>query len=456
MNEFQRSCLFGNIKTSLPVVALALLLATGIAYKFAPGLMSFDSLAQFRQVLGLRELNDAHPVIMVYLWRSLLNLYNHVGVLLFFHQLIYWLGIALFVCLVTRRILIRLVLLLLIGLCPPLIILSLHIWKDVGMMCALAISTAALLGYIRYLNIAWLIFSAVALFFAIAFRMNGFIPAAPILLLICYFFADKLGHPKWKTACLTFVAFICLSFSYAIAINLVNSGVKKTYGLGTLIVWDMVSISLAENKNLLPSYLPRSVADEDIMPALAAANSTEANYPSYKIVSPYPPASFQSQLINDWFSLVVAHPEAYFRHRFHILAVLLGIKNESIYYPYHPGIDENEFKIVFFNINNEELAKYFHFFDIAASSLLYRPWIYILISIITIAVAGVRLLKRSGDLNINLLAAVVASSGIASAGSMLFIATAADYRYITWTIFSALLACTLLFPLWADFKKSHD
>lgn len=455
MAEFQSKNLLDNIKASLPVVALALLLATGIAYEFSPGFMSYDSIAQYRQVLGLRELNDAHPVIMVFLWRLLLDIYNDVGVLLFFHQLIYWLGIALFSCLATRKIFIRVLLLLLIGFCPPLIILSLHIWKDVGMMCALAIAVAALLGYVRYGNYAWLIASSVALFFAIAFRMNGFIPAAPILLLICYFSVNRFVHSRWKIVGFTFIAFACLSFTYAAAMNVVNSGVKKTYGLGTLIVWDMVSISLAENKNLLPNYLQYSVTDDNILPALAAANSKEANYPSYTVVSPYPPAPFQGQLFKDWFNLVANYPEAYFRHRLHILKVLLGIQQGSIYYPYHPGIDENEFKIQFSNTTREQLVEYFHFFDWLTASLLYRPWIYVLISLVTIAAASLKLLKKTGDRKTNLLAAVVALSGVASAGSMLFIATAADYRYITWTIFSALLAFIIMMPL-GFYSQSKD
>lgn len=433
----------GSWKATLPVMGLALLLAFVFTYQFFPGFMSFDSLQQFRQTLGLLELNDAHPVIMVYLWRLLLEVHNHAGMLLAFHQVLYWFGIALFSCLAAQRLSLRLLLLLVIGLCPPLIILSLHLWKDVGMMSALAIAAALLLGYVRRPHWAWLTAAALALFFAVAVRVNGFIPAMPLLLLLCYFGASRLGRSHWQTAGLTIAGVICLSLVHGAAMGLINTNAKKSYGLGTLVVWDMVSISLAENEDLLPDYVYRSTT-EDILPALAAANSTEANYPSYAVVSPYPPERFQKQLIKDWLDLILAHPGAYLSHRGHVLGVLLGVLDREIYYPYHPGIDENEFNIWFTNMDYDELKGYFRLFDKLAASPLYRPWIYGLLAVIVVLIAWIRLLKRRGGDHANILAITVATSGLASAASLLVIATAADYRYITWTILAALLSAVIL------------
>src|SRR5690606_24520237 len=236
--------------------------------------MSFDSLQQFRQVLGLQELNDAHPVIMVYLWRLLLGLHNHAGILLAFNQTLYWFSIALFACLAVRHLAARLLLLLVIGLCPPILILSLHLWKDVLMMCFLAIATTTLLGYIRRPNWAWLIATVLALFFAVAVRVNGFIPALPLLLLACYFAARRFSDTKWKTAGLTIACISCVCLAHGAVMGVVNANAKKTYGLGTLIVWDMVAISLTEEEDLLPKYLPLRT-EENILPALAATYSAE-------------------------------------------------------------------------------------------------------------------------------------------------------------------------------------
>lgn len=405
--------------------------------------MSYDSQVQYRQTLGLQELNDAHPVVMVYIWRLLLRLYDHAGVLLIFFQLVYWCGTALFVCWLTKNFLARLAWLLVIGLCPPLVILSIHLWKDVGMLCALAIATAALLGYVRTEKKRWLLASAVALFLAVAIRANGFIPAMPLLLLTCIFAAKRLKRSRFQIAALSAVAFCCVAFAYGLGIKVLNLESRKTYGLGTLIVWDMVEISLKQEKDLLPKYLRRN-ASENFMQALKRANSENANYPSYSVISPYPPEEFQNALLKDWMALVIAYPADYIRHRMHVLGVLLGIEGQRIYYPYHPGIDENDFGIWFSNTSREELVQYFQYFDCVVESPLYRPWIYALLSMVALVISSIRMATKSGGWRENLLTATVASSGLLSAASLFFIATAADYRYITWTILAALLAAAIL------------
>jgi len=281
------------------------------------------------------------------------------------------------------------------------------------------------------------------LFFAIAFRINGFIPAVPLLLLTCYFVAGLRKFSGWKRAGITACVFTLSVVVYSAGMTLVNSQAQRIYGLGTLLVWDMASISLAENEDLLPKYLHRST-NGDIIPLLAAANSREANYPIYEIISPYPPEQFQKQLVEDWFKLIAKYPQAYFEHRGHVLGIMLGIHDKAIYYPFHPGIDENEFDISFDNISREDLANDLGFFNKISGSLLYRPWIYLLLGIIALAVAAFRLGGKFGSKEVNLLAGAISLSGLSSAASLLFIATAADYRYITWTILAALLASIVL------------
>lgn len=432
-----------TLKKASPVFLLALLLAIGMTYKFSPGLMSYDSLVQYQQTVGTKELNDAHPVIMVYLWRFLLKSNSNPGTMLAFWQAVYWLGIAVFSCLATQHIATRLALLIAIGLCPPLAILSLHVWKDVGMMCALGVAATALLGYTQRPNFAWLITSVFALFFATAIRINGFIPASPLLLLTCYFYTSRVSRTKWQAISLTTSFFIVALTIYGLAINLINSEAKKSYGIGTLIVWDMASISLSKDEDLLPKYLQR-LTEEDTVTALKKANSAEANYPCYAVISPYPPKLFQKQLIRDWFDLITTHPKEYLQHRTHVFSVILGLHNGKIYYPYHPGIDANEFNIRLTNITKEELADYFNLFDKISATPLYKPWIYILFGVIAFISSGIRLHKKLGNQHTNLLVGAISLSGLISAASLLFIATAADYRYITWTILSALLACVTL------------
>ena len=427
----------------LAIVSLAAIFSGWISYNFNPGFMSFDSLAQYRQVLGISPLNDAHPVIMVYLWRGLLKAFDYPGVMLSFHQLLYWFSITLFVFLVTRRPYSRMMLLILIGFCPPLVITSLHVWKDVGMMSALALASSALLGYIHRPHWGWILVTLLSLFYAVAVRINGFIPAIFVLVLLCYLVISKYDLPKWKTVALTTFVALVVSLGHLFIMGIVNIDAKRSYGIGTLIVWDMVAISIAEKKDLLPTYLPR-IESTNILHDLEQANNTEANYPSYAVVSPYPAETHQKQLIKDWLSLVMAHPAQYLHHRAHVFAVLLGAKDRVIYYPYHPGIDENNLGLRFTSISNEELISYFHIFNKLSESIFYRPWLYFLLAIIVTLISGLRLVRKIGLKPHNLLAATIALSGLATAISLFFLATAADYRYMTWTIFSALIATAIL------------
>lgn len=95
-------------------------------------------------------------------------------------------------------------------------------------------------------------------------------------------------------------------------------------------------------------------------------------------------------------------------------------------------------------MSHAELQDYFRLFDKIAASFVYRPWIYALAGLLVFAVATIRILKQRGHRPRNVLAAIVSFSSPSSAGPLLIIATAADYRYMTWTILSAILATVIL------------
>lgn len=358
--------------STFAILVVAMTCASSLTIEFFPGFMSPDTLDQYRQVISKNQLNDGHPVLMVYLWRALLKVVDHPGVMLAFHQILYWSAIALFVCAVTRNISFRLTLLFFIGFCPPLVIQSLHLWKDIGMMGALAMATAALLTDIRKPHWSWLILGLIALFYATAVRHNAFVAALPLLAFLCHRIVSRSSLQKWRAACLTslLVAVICLG-QYG-AMKAANSGVKHTYAIGTIVVWDMVAISLAKNKDLLPDYLIRYNKNE-FMQQLSSTFNAEANYFSWKVVSPLPPEDLQGKLVKDWISLIIQHPIPYLKHRLHVFGTLLGIGRDEIYYPYHLEIDDNEFNFRFTSMTDEEAKRRFHFFEVVAGWVIYRP-----------------------------------------------------------------------------------
>jgi hypothetical protein len=181
------------------------------------------------------------------------------------------------------------------------------------------------------------------------------------------------------------------------------------------------------------------VSGGPLLQDLARVRVPDTNYPYWAVVWPFPPEQFQSHLLPDWLKVVAANPAIYLKHRSHLFLTMLGIGVPKIYYPYHPGIDDNEFGFRFNHISEQRAGSFFRAFDRLAATLFYKPWLYLLLCIATLALASQRFHGARGNREENLLAATVAVSGIANMASLFFLATAADYRYVIWTVFAGLL-----------------
>ncbi|MFL6719062.1 MAG: hypothetical protein ACJ8G3_22165 [Burkholderiaceae bacterium] len=311
-----------DAKGTVLVCLIALACALALAYEFSPGFMSFDTLYQYRQAKGLAALNDAHPVIMVMLWRFFASASDNTGTMLLFHQLLYWLTVALFALLAARRLAYRIALLLVIGFCPPLVITSLHIWKDVGMMCMLALACAALLGYLRHRHWGWLLLAALALFYAIAVRINGFIPGVFLMGFLAYAAVARARLTALQKTGAALLAVAALSLAYFQGIAALNANAEKSNGLGTLLVWDLAEISLARGEDVIPPYIPRLSAGP-LLQELARVRVPDTNYPYWAVVWPFPPQEFQSRLLPDWLKVVAANPGIFLNNVFVILLCMV-------------------------------------------------------------------------------------------------------------------------------------
>lgn len=426
------------------VIFAAALCGIFLTLRFNPGLMSADSLTQYRQVIGVQPLNDAHPVVMVYWWRTLLDVFGFPGVMLAFHQLVYWSALVLLVVQITPSLYRRLLLLLLMGLWPPMTMMSLHIWKDVGMMCALALCAAAILAYARKAHWGWFLTALFALFYAIAVRINGFIPGMILLLCLCYFLARQYRLSSWRTTGITVLLSLSMALGQGAIMGMVNTGVQRIYGLGTLLVWDMVAISVAEDQNLLPPYLPAKIAGTDILASLKEKYTPLVNTPIYEVVSPYLDERYHTPLIKDWLTRVTAHPEDYLTHRLHVFSALLGLTGNTVYSAYQPGIRKNRLGLQFVSLSPADLQRDLTLFTLLTTLPIYRTWPYVLLGAGIFLTASFRLVRRWGTLRSNLLAATISLSGLANTASLFFIATAADFRYMIWSIFSAIIATVIL------------
>lgn len=129
--------LFSMRASNLILPLLSIFAAALLTALFFPGMMSYDSIYQYRQVIGAVPVTNDHPPVMVHLWRLAHSAIPSPGALLLVHQAVYWAAAALFAWGVVSTPLWRIFIFLLVGCWPPLLIHSVHLWKDSGMMIAM-------------------------------------------------------------------------------------------------------------------------------------------------------------------------------------------------------------------------------------------------------------------------------------------------------------------------------
>lgn len=433
--------------------ALCIALGTCLTVVFFPGFMSFDSIRQYQQAIGEIPLTDAHPPVMTVLWRVLLSAWNDPGVLLAAHQAAYWLSLFLFAMALMKAPLGRIAIILFVGLWPPLLIHSLHLWKDVGLLIAYMLVVACVLADIRRPSAAWLLLATVAFAYGTAVRHNAVFAAIPLSILIAERAAVRLSTSRTRYFFTTVGASAGLLLVAIMLNSIVSGSAENIDGLGTILVWDMVAVSLAEGRDLLPTYLPRLV-EGDLLPALAATFDPHANYRSYDVIAPYPPEGMTGQLVSDWLTMIIQNPGAYLEHRIVVFSALMGIGQE-VYYPFHYlGIDNNEFGITFSNLSAEQQGWFIDAFWCVSRLMLYPAVVYLFLSSILFVGLVIRWALEGSLPSLLWTAFWLTASGLVMTLPLFVIAPAADYRFIIWLVASTVLA-TVLVVVYA-FKSRLD
>ncbi|QHC35514.1 hypothetical protein [Komagataeibacter xylinus] len=400
--------------------------------------MSFDSFYQYGQALGLEPLNDAHPPIMAYIWGVLCHVVKSPGTLLFFDQIIYWAAIFLFSCAVFVRPWHRVIMIAVLGLWPPLYIISLHLWADAGMMAFLALAVACLAIQSTDERKRWLVMAGIALFVAAALRHNAITGVIPLLCYIAWRFAKNFPVPVSA-----FIKILCsLSLILVIGLKTLTIGIQHLPQLGSIFVWDLVAISVAENKDVIPDYVSKK-AGPNFVGRLRSHWSPDVNIPGFSEVSPDVTPVQEKQLIKDWIIAVINNPGAYLAHRMHVVGNILDLRH-GVYYPYqYIGIDQPNPYGIDFTFKNLVHKIMHSVFDKETKLIIYRVWIYDLLALLLIFFYLYKLLVTHEAGYFGALPAITALSGIMIELPLFILAPACDYRYSIWVVFSAILALVL-------------
>ena len=418
-------------------IALAILLGALTTIAFFPGFMSFDSLALYAQAIGHHPISTEHPPITVYVWRLLMYFWPSPGVLLVFNQLMYWSGILLFSLAITNSTFSRVLIILIIGLCPPLFAISLHLWADAGMMNAMALAVAAIAMHQRHRSLWWLTLAVLALFYATAIRYNAAAGTIPLFAFIAWRASATITPKMRHRISVALCAFVVILGSVFGGIRTLNTGLPYTSNLAMTFLWDMAAISIDQNKDLIPLYIQKTPGP-DFVGRLHSHFDPNSAAPNFADMSPYLSPTNEHALIVDWTKLTLNNLGYYLARRTHVFLTLLSVGG-PVYYPFHSGIDSNSFRISF-AFKKFVYMSAIPFLFSTTKTLFYRVWFYAIIDLAVIFIYSYIRIIYGTRLRFYSLSVVTAASGFLMEAPLFIFAPCSDYRYSIWMVFSALLA----------------
>lgn len=424
---------------------------------FYPGFMSYDSFVQLKQALGQLPYFDSHPVIMAKLWGALIFLTGGNKASLFiFYVSIYWLAVYLLSTILFRKQYLIILSSLLIGFFPPAYFLSLHNWKDVGMLISFYFFVIFIILYLKKEKIAYLGLSSLCLIVATLMRTNAFVASLPLFIYTIYLLSIRFDRLSIKFV--YSVLYILLVVGVFLGTtNLLNHNARHVSTIGTVLVWDMGAVSKIKQTDYLPLYLHRKQSVEDDLYVINRDFSPDANYHLFKEISPYPNPEDNKKLVLDWFKLITKEPVAYLQHRLKVFETLLNLDGRT-YYPLHPWIDENDFGMKFHLLNSPTYYVLFQkVIEFVTNSIFYKNYFYFFVGLSFLIFL---LFCKKGIVKFRFLCISLLISGLCNTASLFILAPAADYRYCVWSSCSVVLACfiylTSLKKKTTEIRSSRD
>ena len=413
-------------------------------FLFYPGIFSVDSFSQFQQAYK-GSYDSWHPAVMSLLMHYLYPV-GGVGGLFLLHQILYWITWALFFDLVLQKPKKKY---LLIGLFPPLFLTSLTIWKDTGMMISLFLCVVLLFQYLKHFNHFILIPVFVLLFYAFNVRLNGFIIVAALI----FAFLIPLIYFKYSQIFISFVIAlsitICISVIFIISNNIFCKAyeVKQVSSLPSLVLFDAAGSFKEDQLN-------------DAEPPTWALRNRHITNNWIKEYRPYSCSlcwtseiscngtpELNKTYMTYWVNTILDHPISYLKHRLTLTSYLFGLRSSFTYYPFqsHKYQTQLDSKFHIKNIGVVILYPFYITSYFLSLFFLYQPALYLLVSIYCAYKSTQKLfLDRIYDKN-SIFLLCMSSSSVLSGFSLVFIAVAADYRYMIWTVLSGIVCFIVLF-----------
>lgn len=433
---------------SAPWLAAAAGLALSLAV-FWPGYLSWDSAYQWWQARH-DQFDSVHPPLLAMIWQLSDRVVEGPGGMFALQAALLWSALAMFAAALPVRPALRVSVVLVLGLWPPLFGLLPHIWKDLWTLAGFAWALALLAHELQQPHRAWRLGAVLALAFACAFRHNALTGALPLLLWIGWR-ELAMAAPRWSLrarsgGALALGLLLAATVWLLAALPAQDARVRHTERMWSVVtLWDAAAVSLAENRLIYPPGLADPALTLDELRGKFVDYSNTSVYETGKLRhsfdGPYTPAQRAALDALAW-SLPTEHAPAYFAHRWRLSQLLFGWDRAGrpdglVLMPgLHAYGDNPPLPAHSGALHATVLGGLMALVD----TPLFAGWLYLLVCLGVLALA-VRCLRHEARAG---LAAAVAASSLAYALPLTLASGSAEFRYLAWPVLATLAAVILL------------
>jgi hypothetical protein len=421
----------------------AVLLGVSItAFVFYPGVMSPDSVDQFRQARTGQISGDVFPPIMAFVWHYADRVIPGPFGMLLLHNLAFWGGLGLLAWVCRFGPVASALWVLGIGLYPSVFALLGIVWKDVGMATALTLCIGMALAGGRQRAPGLVAVSLLPLLYALSVRLNALPAMLPIASLICASLVVAIGRAPlrartylWLGAMMTLLMLAVASVIDRMIVTFPSVGAPSP-ALQASLIHDIAGISVYTGEVLFPDYILRT------RPEITVERLRDRYRPAdvVRLVSrryweddrffTRDPQDF-GELWRAWCRAVIRHPLAYLHRRAGVMETIFQLSGE-VFYPFEQGIPPNDLGLHF--PRRPVYLAVVSFLE-RTTDIFFRSWPFL---VTAIGITWWAFRRRTWT------PVAVCVSGVAYVLPYAVVSSGSDFRYVWWLIVATLMGAMLL------------
>lgn len=446
-----------------PVFAAGFFAYVGFFY---PGFMSNDSVTH---VLEGRSgvFTDWHPPALAHLWRMVEFIVPGPTGMLVFQSALIWFGAFLIyrAYFAARCSLVGAVCLVALMFFPPVFGIAGVIWKDI-LMWGFLLNAIGVAGHVKSPNsgnrrrplllLSATIFLALA---AVLARHNAILAALPIIGLAVF---RLWGEKSFPRLALALIVAAIVGGGVQLSAGLINSQLtdRKAHVWVALAIFDIAGVIVRlpdqTERERIYSQLPVAIREADTSEAVARGYHPKywetmflGDAPAFRPVNwetfegfSYLEEEDLSTIRKVWLSVNRQHWREWLNHRWAVSLHVLGLLPEHLWSVAY--MKTNGFSKIFepYYGKNPEPSQFQHALERHLTSLdkrlMYRPWFYVVIALMILAVSVVRTRSIGHE------AVFISMSALIHEAALIFVAPSPDFRYSHYMIFATLLSALLL------------